>query len=136
MGKGCRLWQKDLDGYRVIISRNVVFNETEITCIKDQTQNTESIDKDKSFNEIDLNLLDSNARENDQFEAELLQGKGEDKVPKIEENEPLEQLEPKNRLGSYQLSRVRKEIRPPVRFDEVLMSKIFLELNLALMRKP
>ncbi|KAL2542104.1 CCHC-type domain-containing protein [Abeliophyllum distichum] len=63
--------KKTWGDYKVIISRNVVFNKAEMPCIKDLKRNAELSDNDKSSIKSNMNLLVLNSSKNDQLQVEL-----------------------------------------------------------------
>lgn len=56
-----RLWLRDIRGYKVIISRSVIFNENDFTCRSDKI-NEKIRDDDFIITEIDLNKENTNVQ--------------------------------------------------------------------------
>ncbi|KAL2248445.1 UNVERIFIED_CONTAM: Retrovirus-related Pol polyprotein from transposon TNT 1-94 [Sesamum indicum] len=130
--KGYRLWVRSQPSFKVLISRDVTFNENEIPCL----EKTQSLEKVKTFNKVENNLGDN------QHEGELentLEPENE-----TENAENLENPEP-NPLENYQLARDRNrrqirtsvtlkdfetalhtEMTEPTSIDEAMKSKQWL----------
>lgn len=117
--KGYRLWDRQSSGIKIIISRDVVFDETCFPCkTSDQTD------------PMNTSLSEDNKREEPanttQFEVEhqpnLNQSTETEPIPNLEtEEESVEDLEQNQveSLDSYQLAkdRTRRVIRPPTRYS-------------------
>ncbi|KAL2243405.1 UNVERIFIED_CONTAM: Retrovirus-related Pol polyprotein from transposon TNT 1-94 [Sesamum indicum] len=101
--KGYRLWVRSQPGFKVLISRDVTFNENEMPCL----EKTQTLEKEKTFNKVENNLRDN------QQEGELentLETKPENETENSEQN-PLE---------NYQLARDRnrRQIRVPMKLRD------------------
>ncbi|KAL2251361.1 UNVERIFIED_CONTAM: Retrovirus-related Pol polyprotein from transposon TNT 1-94 [Sesamum indicum] len=53
--KGYRLWVHSHPGFKVLISRDVTFNENEMPCL----EKTQNLEKEKTFNKVENNLGDN-----------------------------------------------------------------------------
>ncbi|KAL2232097.1 UNVERIFIED_CONTAM: Retrovirus-related Pol polyprotein from transposon TNT 1-94 [Sesamum indicum] len=110
--KGYRLWVRSQRGFKVLISRDVTFNENELPCL-DKTQHRE---KEPTFTKVEEHLEDNQEGEEN----------NENLVEQTAENENLEQTTENdaiitgNSLNDYQLARdrVRRETRIPPRLRD------------------
>ncbi|CAA2996851.1 retrovirus-related Pol poly from transposon TNT 1-94 [Olea europaea subsp. europaea] len=95
--KGYRLWVKEIKVYKIILSRNVVFNEFNMPCLKFENNATKSGHTENERRETEIEV--QNTDETDLNE------------PDFEVNQPL---------NDYQLARDRemRQIKPHVRFDD------------------
>ncbi|KAL2232804.1 UNVERIFIED_CONTAM: Retrovirus-related Pol polyprotein from transposon TNT 1-94 [Sesamum indicum] len=103
--KGYRLWVRSKPGFKVLISRNVTFNENEMPCL----ERTQPLGKDSTFNRIELE---------DNQEGEEL---GENETTQLD-NEELgnnqeivtSETQNQNPLDHYQLTRDRDRRQPRI----------------------
>ncbi|KAL0449089.1 UNVERIFIED_CONTAM: Retrovirus-related Pol polyprotein from transposon TNT 1-94 [Sesamum latifolium] len=108
--KGYRLWLRSQPGFKVIISRDVTFNETEMPCLSSSYKNQHSTDIESIFNKVETDQIDNQ--------------QGEENG--IEENQQLENQQvdepqaPPPDHNTYQLARdrERREPRIPTRFSD------------------
>ncbi|KAL2241037.1 UNVERIFIED_CONTAM: Retrovirus-related Pol polyprotein from transposon TNT 1-94 [Sesamum indicum] len=100
--KGYRLWVRSQLGFKVLISRDVTFNENEMPCL----EKTQTLEKEKTFNKVENNLRDN-------------QQEGELENTLENETENTKNLEP-NPLENYQLGRDRnrRQIRAPIKLRD------------------
>ncbi|XP_022851034.1 uncharacterized protein LOC111372852 [Olea europaea var. sylvestris] len=110
--KGYRLWVYGEKGYRVIIRRDVVFNESYMPCLEGKkgnlTENDVQIEVEPTkIDDISSAPLETECTEADQNENE----------PDLTESDQGDDLIPP--LDEYQLTtdRDRRQIRPPARFN-------------------
>ncbi|KAL2505002.1 Reverse transcriptase Ty1/copia-type domain-containing protein [Abeliophyllum distichum] len=47
--KGYRLWIRNIGGFKVVVSRDVVFNEHQFPCIEDSLRNDNNVDLDEGI---------------------------------------------------------------------------------------
>ncbi|KAL2243923.1 UNVERIFIED_CONTAM: Retrovirus-related Pol polyprotein from transposon TNT 1-94 [Sesamum indicum] len=114
--KGYRLWVRSQPGFKVLISRDVTFNENELPCL-DITQHRE---KEHTFNKVEEHLEDNQEGENH-----------ENLVEQIAENDAIITENP---LDDYQLTkdRVRRETRIPPKlrdYHTALITKLYEPTN-------
>ncbi|KAL2231194.1 UNVERIFIED_CONTAM: Retrovirus-related Pol polyprotein from transposon TNT 1-94 [Sesamum indicum] len=118
--KGYRLWVRNQPGFKVIISRNVTFNENEMPCL--------------SKPEIEQNDITFNKVEDNQEEGEILEENNEDQNIEETIENPLEnnqlardrgrrERRIPSRLNDFQ---VALNISEPSNVDEALKSKEWL----------
>lgn len=113
--KGYRVWLKGLGGYRVTISRNVVFNEIDMPCLKEKGSTPTETDQNISTIQTELTPAELNTENENQFQVEHAP---EQDTPDLNsETEPDPHINP---LEDYLLARdrTRREIRPPARYSE------------------
>ncbi|KAL2232792.1 UNVERIFIED_CONTAM: Retrovirus-related Pol polyprotein from transposon TNT 1-94 [Sesamum indicum] len=90
--KGYRLWVRSQPGFKVLISRDVTFNENEMPCL----EQTKPIEKEITFNKVDIE---------DNQEGEELENNQEQNSENLEN---LGDINPVNNpLDNYQLARDR-----------------------------
>ncbi|KAL2243920.1 UNVERIFIED_CONTAM: Retrovirus-related Pol polyprotein from transposon TNT 1-94 [Sesamum indicum] len=65
--KGYRLWDRSQPGYKVIINRNVTFNEEEMPCLS----KPETIEKDLTFNKVEDNQEEGENRREQSIPSRL-----------------------------------------------------------------
>jgi hypothetical protein len=120
--KGYRLWVRETKGYKIIISRNVVFNEDDLPCLKTDSSSGPLNQTDSIEREIEIEVEqvgDDNQLPNIQTgEVEVdvdVESHRNDEVDHCDTD-----LETNQTLGDYQLARdrQRRQVRPPVRFDD------------------
>ncbi|KAL0402478.1 UNVERIFIED_CONTAM: Retrovirus-related Pol polyprotein from transposon TNT 1-94 [Sesamum latifolium] len=107
---GYRLWLRSQPGFKVIISRDVTFNETEMSCLSSSHKNQHSTDIESIFNKVETDQIDNQQGEENE----------------IEENQQLENQQvdepqaPPPDHNTYQLARdrERREPRIPTRFSD------------------
>ncbi|KAL2252587.1 UNVERIFIED_CONTAM: Retrovirus-related Pol polyprotein from transposon TNT 1-94 [Sesamum indicum] len=121
--KGYRLWDRSQPGYKVIISRNVTFNEDEMPCLS----KSETTENDLTFNEM----------EDNQEEGEYVEMNNEQNIEEsIENPNPLEDYKLardrnrrerriSSRLNNFQVA-LNIENLEPSNVDEALKSKEWL----------
>ena len=64
--KGYRLWVLGVQGIKIINSRNVVFNESEMPCLKQKPDEANKSETERSVQtEVKLSKLDSPTHRND-----------------------------------------------------------------------
>ncbi|KAL0409123.1 UNVERIFIED_CONTAM: Retrovirus-related Pol polyprotein from transposon TNT 1-94 [Sesamum radiatum] len=66
---GYRLWLRSQPGFKVIISRNVTFNETEMPCLSSSLKNQHSSDIDSIFNKVETDQIDNQQGEENEIEG-------------------------------------------------------------------
>ena len=132
--KGYRLWDRDSGGVRIIVSRDVIFNELVFPCriTNNDAGTIRANSEDLNFTggaqfEVELEAGQPNQRLVQNTEPEPVNDSQEDSVQEVqtegeivqedEENEHQEQPLPEGNLRNYQLSRdrERREIRPPAK---------------------
>ncbi|KAL2252662.1 UNVERIFIED_CONTAM: Retrovirus-related Pol polyprotein from transposon TNT 1-94 [Sesamum indicum] len=104
--KGYRLWVRSKPGFKVLISRNVTFNENEMPCL----ERSQPLGKDPTFNKIELE---------DNQEGEEL---GDNEITQLDNNEELgnnqeiatPETQNQNPLDNYQLTRDRDRRQPRI----------------------
>ncbi|KAL2251745.1 UNVERIFIED_CONTAM: Retrovirus-related Pol polyprotein from transposon TNT 1-94 [Sesamum indicum] len=103
--KGYRLWVRSKPGFKVLISRDVTFNENEMPCL----EKTQTLEKEKTFNKVENNLGDN------QQEGEL-----ENTLETESEIENETENSEQNPLENYQLARDRnrRQIRVPIKLRD------------------
>ncbi|KAL0368206.1 UNVERIFIED_CONTAM: hypothetical protein Scaly_1039500 [Sesamum calycinum] len=103
--KGYRLWVRGQSGFKVIVSRDVTFNESEMPYLKN-TEHQQDVDIESTFNKVEVPSVDN------------LQGEGiiEENQREIENSD----FETDENLQNYQLARdrSRRESRLPSRFKD------------------
>ncbi|KAL0366969.1 UNVERIFIED_CONTAM: Retrovirus-related Pol polyprotein from transposon TNT 1-94 [Sesamum radiatum] len=104
--KGYRLWARSQPGLKIIISRDVTFNELEMPCLSDTSNKETYFNIENTFNKIDLNPQDN--QQGEEIEEE--------------ENQPRNTTrdDTERHNNDYQLARdrVRRETRIPSRFRD------------------
>ncbi|KAL0381125.1 UNVERIFIED_CONTAM: hypothetical protein Sangu_0176800 [Sesamum angustifolium] len=97
--KGYRLWLRRQTGFKVLISKDVVFNETEMPCL-DTPQNKKHLNLDLTFNKVEDN------QQGEENEEELNTEVAENSNPEV--------------LEDYLLARDRdrREPRIPAKYND------------------
>ncbi|KAL2460938.1 cysteine-rich RLK (RECEPTOR-like protein kinase) 8 [Abeliophyllum distichum] len=132
--KGYRLWARGLGGVRVIISRDVTFNENEMPCLDPKTVNDRHEKKDDFFLTIaDNDLEKPNPHSEIEVDSDNNQAQtGLEESVDISPDSAIEQNLPvfyASNLSDYQLARdrVRRNIREPQReLDQLDVKTAFL----------
>ncbi|KAL2241729.1 UNVERIFIED_CONTAM: Retrovirus-related Pol polyprotein from transposon TNT 1-94 [Sesamum indicum] len=104
--KGYRLWVRSQPGFKVLISRDVTFNENEMPCL----EKNQNLEKEQTFIKVENNLGDNQQEGESENTLE---------IETDSETENVENLEP-NPLENYQLARDRnrRQIRAPTRLRD------------------
>ncbi|KAL0330748.1 UNVERIFIED_CONTAM: Retrovirus-related Pol polyprotein from transposon TNT 1-94 [Sesamum angustifolium] len=121
--KGYRLWLRSQPGFKVLISRDVIFNESEFPCLSKTPKKIEDYNIESTFNKVEEPIEDNQQGEENRVETET-------------ENE---NLETGNSLNQYLLARdrERREPRIPAKlrdFQLALNSKSLEENQLPIMK--
>ncbi|KAL0385839.1 UNVERIFIED_CONTAM: Retrovirus-related Pol polyprotein from transposon TNT 1-94 [Sesamum radiatum] len=110
--KGYRLWLRSQPGFKVIISRDVTFNETEMPCMSSSPKNHTDSDIESIFNKVESDKVDNQQGEENEIE--------ENQQDAIDNNPP--DLIPNHNpsTNTYQLARdrERREPRIPSKFRD------------------
>ncbi|KAL2251492.1 UNVERIFIED_CONTAM: Retrovirus-related Pol polyprotein from transposon TNT 1-94 [Sesamum indicum] len=101
--KGYRLWVRSKPGFKVLISRNVTFNENEMPCL----ERTQPLGKDSTFNKIEVGDNQEGEELGDN-EAQL------DNNKELGNNQEIVTPETQNPLDNYQLTRDRDRRQPRI----------------------
>ncbi|KAL0304083.1 UNVERIFIED_CONTAM: Retrovirus-related Pol polyprotein from transposon TNT 1-94 [Sesamum radiatum] len=107
--KGYRLWVRDQPGLRVVISRNVVFNESEFPCLTKIPRTEEEYNIELTFNKVEETNEDNQ------------QGEGfREETRDIEAGQTNRNSENPEHIDNYSLARdrERRERRIPSRFRD------------------
>ncbi|KAL2253135.1 UNVERIFIED_CONTAM: Retrovirus-related Pol polyprotein from transposon TNT 1-94 [Sesamum indicum] len=106
--KGYRLWLKNQPGFKVIVSRDVIFNESEMPCLNTSSKNSEDFNIENTFNKVELSNEDNQ-------QGEEIVNREENQENQEENND--EEIENPN---TYQLvrDRVPRERRIPSRLKD------------------
>ncbi|KAL0404290.1 UNVERIFIED_CONTAM: hypothetical protein Sradi_2069800 [Sesamum radiatum] len=107
--KGYRLWLRSQPGFKVIVSRDVVFNKSEILCLSKSPRKDEEYNIENTFNKVEETVEDNQ------------QGEAEREENRIFENESFENSENSNpNENQYLLARdrERRETRNPSKFKD------------------
>ncbi|KAL0431935.1 UNVERIFIED_CONTAM: Retrovirus-related Pol polyprotein from transposon TNT 1-94 [Sesamum radiatum] len=112
--KGYRLWNKSQPEFKVIISRNVVFNESEFPCLSKIPKNTEEYNIEGTFNKVEEHLEDNQQGE------EIREERADNSNNENNENINLELENSDNSENQYLLARdrERRQSRRPSRFKD------------------
>ncbi|KAL2251634.1 UNVERIFIED_CONTAM: Retrovirus-related Pol polyprotein from transposon TNT 1-94 [Sesamum indicum] len=105
--KGYRLWLRNQPGFKVVVSRDVIFNESEMPCLNTASKTTENYNIENTFNKVEPNTLDNQ--------------QGEDLGDREENQEDHNEIENEvNSENSYQLvrDRVPRQRRIPTRLRD------------------
>lgn len=87
--KGYRLWVLGVQGIKIINSRNIVFNESEMPCLKQKTDETNKSETEKSIQtEVKLTKLDSPTPGNEVNDPIHQEPENEDEAENETELEP------------------------------------------------
>ncbi|KAL2235828.1 UNVERIFIED_CONTAM: Retrovirus-related Pol polyprotein from transposon TNT 1-94 [Sesamum indicum] len=107
--KGYRLWLKNQPGFKVIVSRDVIFNESEMPCLNTSSKNSEDFNIENTFNKVELSNEDNQ-------QGEEIVNREENQENQEENNEENENENP----NTYQLvrDRVPRERRIPSRLKD------------------
>ncbi|KAL0383829.1 UNVERIFIED_CONTAM: hypothetical protein Slati_4561400 [Sesamum latifolium] len=70
--KGYRLWLRSQLGFKVIISRDVTFNETEMSCLSSSPKNHIDSDIENIFNKVETDKVDNQQVEDIEIEENQL----------------------------------------------------------------
>ncbi|KAL2235740.1 UNVERIFIED_CONTAM: Retrovirus-related Pol polyprotein from transposon TNT 1-94 [Sesamum indicum] len=101
--KGYTLWVRSKPGFKVLISRNVIFNENEMPYL----EKTQPLEKDSTFNKVELED-NQEGKELGNNEAQL------DNNEQLGNNQEVETPEIQNPLENYQLTRDRDRRQPRI----------------------
>ncbi|KAL0458466.1 UNVERIFIED_CONTAM: Retrovirus-related Pol polyprotein from transposon TNT 1-94 [Sesamum latifolium] len=104
--KGYRLWNRSQPGFKVIISRNVIFNESEFSCLSKIPKNTDEYNIEGTFNKVEDKLEDNQQGE----EVREEQTENNENI-----NPELENVENQYLLAR---DRERRQSRLPSRFKD------------------
>ncbi|KAL0321779.1 UNVERIFIED_CONTAM: Retrovirus-related Pol polyprotein from transposon TNT 1-94 [Sesamum calycinum] len=96
--KGYRLWLRSQLGFKVLISRNVIFNESEFPCLSKTPKKIEDYNIESTFNKVEEPIEDNQQGEENRVETET-------------ENE---NLETSDNLNHYLLARDRERRQPRI----------------------
>ncbi|KAL0361623.1 UNVERIFIED_CONTAM: hypothetical protein Sradi_3846800 [Sesamum radiatum] len=66
--KGYRLWLRSQPGFKVIISRDVTFNENEMPCLSSSPKNHTDSDIESIFNKVEIDQIDNQHGEENEIE--------------------------------------------------------------------
>ncbi|KAL0456140.1 UNVERIFIED_CONTAM: Retrovirus-related Pol polyprotein from transposon TNT 1-94 [Sesamum latifolium] len=66
--KGYRLWLRSQPGFKVIISRDVTFNEIEMPCLSSSHKNHHNSDTESIFNKVETDQIDNQQGEENELE--------------------------------------------------------------------
>lgn len=117
--KGYRLWVRENKGYKIIISRNVIFNEDDLPCLKSENK-IEPLSQNECLEkgvEIEVEQSDD---ENHQNATQSVEENEEIPGDSTHNDESEVEQASGQSLDNYQLARdrQRRQIRPPARFNE------------------
>lgn len=124
--KGYRLWEKDAQGVKIIVSRDVIFNECIFPCKSISNSAGHSHENQGSSNQTEMfqfeveptTLTKQDIQPN---ETEITEAQTHTNQNQEDEEDLTENMEegPNDEIAQYQLARdkVRREIRPPARFS-------------------
>ncbi|KAL0286479.1 UNVERIFIED_CONTAM: hypothetical protein Sradi_7146800 [Sesamum radiatum] len=112
--KGYRLWLRNQPGFKVIISRDVTFNETEMPCLSSSPKTHTESDIESIFNKVETDNVDNQQGEENEIE-ENQQGTTDNNPPEL-----VPHQNPSTNL--YQLARTEKDAC----LESPLNSKIFI----------
>ncbi|KAL0442201.1 UNVERIFIED_CONTAM: hypothetical protein Sradi_0159000 [Sesamum radiatum] len=106
--KGYRLWLRSQPGYKVIVSRDVTFNEYEFPCAANSPKKDTDLNKESTFNKVEENSEDN--QQGEEVEIEENQQSGNEKQ---NENNT-------SSIRNYQLARdrERRTTRIPSKFRD------------------
>ncbi|KAL0298359.1 UNVERIFIED_CONTAM: Retrovirus-related Pol polyprotein from transposon TNT 1-94 [Sesamum radiatum] len=96
--KGYRLWLRSQPGFKVLISRDVIFNESEFPCLSKTPKKIEDYNIESTFNKVEKPIEDNQQGEENRVETET-------------ENE---NLETSDNLNHYLLARDRERREPRI----------------------
>ncbi|KAK4404587.1 Retrovirus-related Pol polyprotein from transposon TNT 1-94 [Sesamum angolense] len=96
--KGYRLWLRSQPGFKVLISRDVIFNESEFPCLSKTPKKVEDYNIESTFNKVEEPIKDNQQGEENRVETET-------------ENE---NLETGDNLNHYLLARDRERREPRI----------------------
>ncbi|KAL0322887.1 UNVERIFIED_CONTAM: hypothetical protein Sangu_1908000 [Sesamum angustifolium] len=96
--KGYRLWLRSQPGFKVLISRDVIFNESEFPCLSKTPKKVEDYNIESTFNKVEEPIEDNQQGEENRVETET-------------ENE---NLETGDNLNHYLLARDRERREPRI----------------------
>lgn len=133
--KGYRLWVLGGPSIKIINSRDIIFNESEMPCLKQSSKGTnESVNNQPVQSEVKLTKFNPSQPEDD--ENEVVHHQVEQTTEPVEPNEPHNGAEPKEpdhiteqtEVQDYQLTRdrVRRQPRPNPRYELLNMTDFAL----------
>ncbi|KAL2232763.1 UNVERIFIED_CONTAM: hypothetical protein Sindi_1456300, partial [Sesamum indicum] len=106
--KGYRLWLRRQPGFKMIISRDVVFNKSKLPCLSKTTRKDEDYNVESTFNKVEKPIEDNQQEEENREERNT-------------DNESLENSENSNPSENQYLlarHRERREPRIPSKFRD------------------
>ncbi|KAL2243544.1 UNVERIFIED_CONTAM: Retrovirus-related Pol polyprotein from transposon TNT 1-94 [Sesamum indicum] len=123
--KGYRLWLRSQPGFRVVISKDVVFNESEMPCLQTSSKNSNNYNIETTFNKVEPNSEDNqqgveDREENQDGNNEIENESSENTYQLVRDREPRARRLP-TRLRDYHLA-LNTENLEPNSYEEAIKS--------------